>query len=149
MRWLNKQFLSATRRCSDITDRTCTRDGFKIILVAVQNISENSSRVAIASVRRDKLSSLFLSLCQRFIRYLPVGKNSLTVAAMPIARKRDLAENASRALWSIKGWRISPTPRKNKDVDVEMMLAMVLDGDGGGGGETYYALLSQWHTSYA
>lgn len=41
----------------------------------------------------------------------------MTVAAVPIARKRDLAENASRSLWSIKGWRISPTPRKNKDVD--------------------------------
>lgn len=26
---------------------------------------------------------------------------------MPTARKQDLAENVSRALWSIKGWRIS------------------------------------------
>lgn len=31
----------------------------------------------------------------------------MTVTAVPTARKQDLTENVSRALWSIKGWRIS------------------------------------------
>lgn len=105
--------------------------------------------MAIASVRRGTLVSV-RDLLDTFRL-----ENSLTVAAVPIGRKRDLAENASRALWSIKGWRISPTPRKNKDVDDDAGDGGGRDdggGDGGGGdgggedgggGETYYALLSQ------
>jgi len=67
--------------------------------------------VPVASARRGTLISV-RDLLDTFRL-----ENSLTVAAVPIARKRDLAENASRSLWSIKGWRISPTPRKNKDID--------------------------------
>lgn len=60
---------------------------------------------------------------------------------MPTARKQDLAENVSRALWSIKGWRIS-------DIVEEQRTMYRRDDVGSGTGDSGVVVVERITRSY-